>query len=50
MVEGDAADRVLGHQRELDVSHAQDIKRYLEQADNRFIPEIILSLRCEVED
>lgn len=39
--------RVFGHQRALDERHAQDIKRYLEHSDNRFIPEIILSLRCD---
>jgi len=31
---------------ELDPKHAQDIRRYLEHGDNRFIPEVILSLRC----
>lgn len=38
--------RAFGHQRDLDLKHAQDIKKYLEHGDNRFIPEIILSLRC----
>lgn len=46
MTVGNELGRVLGHQRELDPKHAQDIKRYLEHGDNRFIPEVILSLRC----
>jgi len=37
--------RVVGHQRELNEKHAQDIKKYLEQSDNRFIPEVVLSAR-----
>ena len=41
--------QVDGHQRELDVKHAEDIKKYLEQSDNRFIPEVILAVRCEAE-
>ena len=40
--------RVLGHQRELNEKHAQDIKKYLEQSDNRFIPEVVLSVRVPV--
>jgi hypothetical protein len=45
MTVGNELGRVLGHQRELDKKHAQDIRRYLEHGDNRFIPEVILSLR-----
>jgi len=45
----DVPHRVVGHQRKLDASHAKDIKNYLERSDNRFIPEIILSVRCELE-
>jgi hypothetical protein len=43
----DAAEpgRVVGHQRQLDEKHALDIKKYLEQSDNRLIPEVILSVR-----
>jgi len=37
--------RIVGHQRQLDEKHALDIKKYLEQSDNRLIPEIILSVR-----
>ena len=49
MIEGDQADQVAGHQRALDPKHAEDIKNYLEQSDNRFIPEVILAVRCEAE-
>jgi hypothetical protein len=43
----DAAEpgRVIGHQRQLNEKHALDIKKYLEQSDNRLIPEVILSVR-----
>jgi len=37
--------RVVGHQRQLNEKHALDIKKYLEQSDNRLIPEVILSVR-----
>lgn len=37
--------RVVGHQRQLNEKHAMDIKKYLEQSDNRLIPEVILSVR-----
>ena len=40
--------RVTGHQRELNEKHAQDIKKYLEQSDNRFIPEVVLAARVPV--
>lgn len=40
--------RVLGHQRELNEKHALDIKNYLEQSDNRFLPEVVLSCRVPV--
>lgn len=40
--------RVTGHQRELNEKHAQDIKKYLEQSDSRFIPEVVLSARVPV--
>lgn len=42
------SNRVVGHQRELNNKHAQDIKTYLEQSDNRFLPEIILSVRTPI--
>ena len=40
--------RVTGHQRELNEKHALDIKTYLEQSDNRFIPEVVFSARIPV--
>ena len=49
MTNDDQTNQVAGHQRELDPKHAKDIKNYLEQSDNRFIPEVILSVRCEAE-
>jgi len=47
MTNGGEPRQIAGHQRELDQKHAEDIKKYLEQSDNRFIPEVILSVRCE---
>ncbi len=43
----DELGRVIGHQRELDGKHAREIRRYLEKGDARFLPEVILSLRCD---
>lgn len=43
--EGAEPGHVIGHQRRLDEKHALDIKKYLEQSDNRLIPEVILSIR-----
>lgn len=40
--------RVVGHQRELNEKHALDIKKHLEQSDNRFLPEVVLSCRVPV--
>lgn len=40
--------RVVGHQRKLNDKHALDIKKYLEQSDNRFLPEVVLSARVPV--
>jgi len=48
MGDGQQPNLVVGHQRELNPKHALDIKKYLEQSDNRFIPEVILAVRCEV--
>ncbi|MGE4584917.1 MAG: hypothetical protein AB7C91_09715 [Sphaerochaeta sp.] len=48
MENGDQEYRVVGHQRPESVKHAEDIKRYLEQSENRFIPEVILSVRSPV--
>ncbi|WP_366923143.1 hypothetical protein MFMK1_003633 [Metallumcola ferriviriculae] len=49
MINGNQPNHVVGHQRELDPKHAEDIKKYLERSDNRFIPEVILAVRYEVE-
>ena len=49
MTDGDQTDQVAGHQRKLDLKHAKDIKTYLEESDNRFIPEVILAVRCNAE-
>lgn len=38
---------VEGHQRPLDQGHAEEVKRYFEDGDRRFIPEVILSIRAE---
>lgn len=40
--------QVTGHQRVESNSHAEDIKRYLELSDNRFLPEVILSVRTPI--
>ena len=39
---------VVGHQRPESEKHAEDIKSYLEQSENRFLPEVILSVRSPV--
>ena len=39
---------VTGHQRAVSPRHARDIKRYLEDSDYRFLPEVILSVRVPV--
>jgi hypothetical protein len=44
-----ATGEVHGHQRPLDNDHAEDVRRYFEQGDQRFIPEIILSVRLPLE-
>ncbi len=44
---------VEGHQRQLDESHAEDIRHYFERSSTRFIPEIILAVRIkhlDIED
>ncbi|OYX40085.1 hypothetical protein [Sphingomonas sp. 32-62-10] len=48
MENGGAGVGVVGHQRVESEKHAQDIKKYLEQSDSRFIPEVILSVRAPV--
>lgn len=49
MEEGEQGFRVIGHQRLESARHAQDIKNYLENSENRFIPEVILSVRVPVD-
>src|SRR5262249_42027403 len=49
MVEGDDGS-VAGQQRKLDDQHAERIKRYLEGGEQRFLPEVILSVRAKLEN
>ena len=49
MEAGELPGRVVGHQRIESEKHAEDIKKYLEQSENRFLPEIILSVRVPVK-
>lgn len=41
---------VKGQQRKIDPDHAERIKRYLENGDQRFLPEVILSIRVDLEE
>ena len=41
---------VEGSQRPLDQQHAEEVKRYFEDGDRRFIPEVILSVRAARTD
>lgn len=50
MVDAQNTGQVEGQQRQIDPDHAERIKRYLENGDQRFMPEVILSLRHEVEE
>jgi len=43
-----SSSRVVGFQRQESDRHAEDIKKYLEKSDNRFLPEVILSVRTPV--
>ncbi len=49
MENGGAGVPVVGHQRPESEKHAEDIKKYLELSDSRFIPEVILSVRSPVD-
>jgi hypothetical protein len=49
MEDGEQGFRVLGHQRVESAKHAEEIKSYLEQSENRFLPEVILSVRAPVK-
>jgi len=48
MEDGEQGFRVVGHQRVESTKHAEDIKHYLEHSENRFIPEVILSVRTSI--
>lgn len=48
MEDGEQGFRVVGHQRVESAKHAEEIKKYLEQSENRFLPEVILSVRTSV--
>ncbi|QWG18718.1 hypothetical protein KMZ68_02125 [Bradyrhizobium sediminis] len=41
---------VIGQQRKLDVQHAELIRKYLEGGEQRFLPEVILSIRCKLDE
>jgi hypothetical protein len=45
MEESSVPGGVRGQQRKLDLGHAEKIKRYLESGAQRFMPEVILSVR-----
>lgn len=48
-MEGGANGAVVnGQQRKLDPQHAERIKRYLESGEQRFLPEVILSVRHDL--
>lgn len=49
MEDGEQHFRVVGHQRVESAKHAEEIKNYLEQSENRFLPEVILSVRAPVK-
>lgn len=49
MEDGEQGFRVVGHQRVESAKHAEEIKNYLEQSENRFLPEVILSVRAPVK-
>src|ERR1035437_10002533 len=48
LMEEGTAGQVKGQQRQLDPAHAERIKRYLERGEQRFIPEVILSIRTKL--
>ena len=47
MEEGTDEGEVKGQQRRLDPTHAERIKHYLENGEQRFLPEVILSIRAD---
>ncbi len=50
MEDSDGCDQVKGQQRKLDPQHAERIKRYLESGEQRFLPEVILSVRADLTE
>jgi hypothetical protein len=50
MNEGTVSGQVTGQQRELDMQHAEGIQRYLQNGEQRFLPEVILSVRTELTE
>lgn len=48
MEEANIGADVKGQQRQLDLQHAERIKRYLESGQQRFLPEVILSVRTDL--
>lgn len=48
MADSGQGDEVIGQQRALDLGHAERIKRYLESGEQRFLPEVILSMRVDL--
>lgn len=49
MEDGEQGFRVVGHQRVESAKHAEEIKNYLEHSENRFLPEVILSVRAPIK-
>jgi hypothetical protein len=50
MNDGDGEGQVCGQQRQTSPEHAERIRRYLEGGEQRFLPEVILSVRTELKD
>ena len=50
MEEAEDGEEVKGQQRTLDPQHAERIKRYLESGEQRFLPEVILSIRTTLTE
>ena len=50
MVDNDSGGAIQGQQRQLDPQHAERINRYLESGEQRFLPEVVLSVRADLTD
>src|SRR5882724_11356215 len=50
MEDNGGAAAVKGEQRQLDSQHAKRIKQYLESDQQRFLPEVILSIRTDLDE